>query len=148
MKRKVVFGLLGAALVLGLSFTAALAPSGVWADQPAKVPPVQGLEMTDEGLQVRFTASITPIFEGGAQGQPFTVPVQVVIKTGEVTHLPLKEQLPEQVKRALQSALTDDLPLGPTKMRDTKLDNILEQLARIERRLQKVEQSVKRASPE
>ena len=172
MKRGVIFGLLGAAAVSAACFAVALAPSRARAEQPTKTPKVEWsknytdeegclylvsprlerVEHADGRIEVQLTTFIQPVFEGGALGQPCPVKVKIEIKTSELGSAPttfkLNDQLPEQVKAALESALKNYGQDKPTLAGDDKLDKILDRLERIEKRLQEVERSQpRRAKP-
>jgi hypothetical protein len=94
-----------------------------------------------EPVLVRFTTSVTPVFEGGAVGMPLPVTIEIRgdDRLAKIIRLAARrKKLPDKVKEAIQAALeeaaTDDSPEDP------RLDEILERLQSMEKRLKRIEE--------
>ncbi len=91
-------------------------------------------------LVIRFSTSVSPTFEGGAVGPPVPLTVEIRGDGASIRDIPAaawRKQLPDQVKAALEEALEQALYAPPPA--DRRLDQILERLDGIERRLKQLE---------
>src|SRR5438132_189987 len=100
MKAKIRLGLLAAALItLALIVSVGLlSPPYVVAQAPTPAAAVPA----QEPLLIRFTTSVSPVFEGGAVGAPVPFTIEIRAKGLANQDLALvQKELPEKVKSAL-----------------------------------------------
>jgi hypothetical protein len=82
-----------------------------------------------------FTTSVTPIFEGGAIGEPVRLTVEIRGKPLTTTSS-WRKKLPDKVKVAIESAMAEAASDEPP---DPRLDEILNRLDKLEKRLKHFE---------
>jgi hypothetical protein len=115
------------------------APQAVPVDRDRAAPPplavTTPLAEAPHSVVIRFVAHVSPIFEGGAVGQP--VPFTVEIRGDRLFNPAWLKKVPEKVKEALQAALAEAADEEPPA--DRRLDQVLERLDKIEKRLKHIE---------
>jgi hypothetical protein len=140
--------LVTAAALYLLALNCTFRPSAAEAQPPAADPPpaVAAAEAAaasgDKGQQVlmNFTVHASPIFEGGAVGQP--VPFTIEIRGPALARqlLPsVQKELAAQVKREIESWYTQ--PQGKLVPPDVKFDLILQRLDQIEKKVSEFEKA-------
>jgi hypothetical protein len=145
MRAKLSLGIIiAASIAVGfISGNTLFVPSAAEAQQ------IQLPGTTAEPVLVRFTTSVSPIWEGGAVGQ--ALPITVEIRGSSPQDVPLvawRQELPGKIKQALEWELAKAEAVNPFAAAsglsnqlngDRKLDQILERLDKMEKRIKQIE---------
>jgi hypothetical protein len=148
MRAKVFLGVIATTLVtFGLIAASSLfVPPHVEAQEPPPVPAIEVQQQPPPALQAEpllshFATTVTPIFEGGAVGEPVRLTVEIRGNPLSTT-TSWQKRLPDKVKEAIESAMREAASEDP--LPDPRLDQILDKLDKIEKRLQQIERGKSR----
>jgi hypothetical protein len=149
MAMVVTFGLVASNVLFCQSPVGAQPPSRFaegGAQQPSSVARVEAQETPAPvpqawPLVIRCSTFVTPVFETGATGERVSFTVEVRMdprwKEANIPTQAWRENLPDRVKEALESALAEAVGENPPAYR--RRDQILDRLDKIERRLKQIE---------